>query len=131
MKIIENPSEEQLHQLQEVLSNEQNVGIVDIYGVMVSVYLGAEDASALAGVASISLGEECAELYKLYVVPSRRGDGIGRALAEATIEYLRARNIRELNVEISGRSRGFWEKFASRYETQWYSSEKFGVMVPG
>lgn len=131
MKIIESPSEEQLNQLQEVLGNEQNAGIVDIFGPMVSVYLGAEDAGSLVGVASISLWEECAELYKLYVAPSHRRRGIGRALAEATIEYLKVRNIRELDVEISGRSRDFWESFASRFEILWYSHEKFGITVPG
>lgn len=130
MKIIEGPSEEQLSRLQEVLGNEKDAGIVDIFGPMVSVYLGAVDADSLVGVASISLGEECAELYKLYVIPSNRRKGIGRTLAEATVEYLRVRNIRELNVEIVGRSRHFWESFASDFEILWYSHEKFRIAIP-
>jgi GNAT superfamily N-acetyltransferase len=131
MQIIENPSDEQLRKLQEVLRGERLTGIVDIFGVAVSVYLGAEVAGSLVGVASIQIGTEEAELYKLYVIPTYRGKGIGRALVETSIEYLRARNIREVNVEISGDSYGFWQSITADRNIEWYADEKFGISVGG
>jgi ribosomal protein S18 acetylase RimI-like enzyme len=42
-------------------------------------------------------GEE-AYLQELYVVPARRGEGLGRALVEATIEVARAAGARSLDL---------------------------------
>lgn len=57
-------------------------------------------------------GEE-AYLQELYVVPGRRGDGIGRALLEATIETARAADARSLDLntgETDTGARALYEK---------------------
>lgn len=132
MQIIKNPSEEQLSQLQNVLSREANAGIGDIFGVQVSHYLAMEDAGSLVGVASISVhGAESAELYKLYVVPSCRTKGIGKQLFDETIRFLNQENLTELFIEMEGESRPFWESVVSNHKIQWYDDHKFGVAING
>jgi GNAT superfamily N-acetyltransferase len=131
MRIIENPSQKQLDELQEVLAKDQDAGIIDIGGYMVSLYLAAEDAGSVIGVASICLVEGGAELYKLYVAPSHRGKGVGKALLKRSLELLTARNIKELLIEIAGNSHDFWNQVASKYTVQWYDYEKFGILIDG
>ena len=109
MQVIKNPSKEQLDQLQSILSGEPYSGIVDIYGVEVSHYLAIEDAGSLVGVASICiLGTECAELHKLYVIPSYRARGIGTKLFEETLRFLSERKLNELLIEMEDNSQPFW-----------------------
>ena len=132
MQIIKNPSEEQLSQLQNVLNRESNAGIADIFGAQVSHYLAMEDAGSLVGVASISVhGAECAELYKLYVVPSYRAKGIGKRLFDETLRLLNEEKLTGLFIEIAGESRPFWESVVANHKTQWYDNNKFVVAING
>ena len=57
-------------------------------------------------------GEE-AYLQELYVVPERRGEGLGRALVEATIEAARSAGARSIDLntgETDAAARAFYEK---------------------
>jgi GNAT superfamily N-acetyltransferase len=129
MRIIENPTDRQLNDLQKVLENDPGVGIVDIWTMTSPFYLVAEDGGVAVGVASTSLGEGVAELYKLYVVPSYRGKQVGRQLVDYVIRKLRARYVEELIVEIAGDSYGFWQKLAWEYQLNDYGPGKFGMLI--
>ncbi|MGV6475000.1 GNAT family N-acetyltransferase [Azotobacter vinelandii] len=129
MRIIENPPNHQLIKLQEVLSKDTEAGIDDIWGTLVFDYIGAEDNGVLVGVASVSLNDEFAEIYKLYVAPSQRGKGIGSLILERTIQYVRERGVRALGVEIAGNSYSFWEKATSNYRIKKYSDTKFEIII--
>ncbi|MCE7912986.1 MAG: N-acetyltransferase [Candidatus Brocadia sp. AMX3] len=133
MKIIDNPSEQQLSKLQEILDNEKNAWIVDIGGYLVSDYIAAiDDSGELVGVASIIMYEsENAELHKLYIAPAHRRRGIGHTLFEATIDHLRTSGIRKILIEVVGNSSQFWSTVVTPYKTHWYDDSKFEIIVSG
>lgn len=129
MIINQSPSAEQLRDLQDVLDHDEGAGISDIWGLLVSGFLGAEVDGRLVGVASVIYGENEAELFKLYVAPPYRRSGVGLALVEATLEQLRVRNLQELNIEVAGNGRNFWRRVAAGYKCNSYGDSKFSIIV--
>lgn len=129
MKINEDPTERQLKDLQKILSGERDAGIVDIWSVLDPLYMVAEEDGNAIGVATISMGDDIAELYKLYVVPTHRGKGVGGKLVENVVARVRDRNVEELIVEIAGNGADFWERWKARYQTTDYGSDKFGMLL--
>jgi ribosomal protein S18 acetylase RimI-like enzyme len=82
-----------------------------------AVLLAGDDASGVAVLryrrAIWSEGLEC-YLAELYVVPERRGQGIGRALMTAAIEHARARGADRMEIgvdEPDTAARGLYESF--------------------
>lgn len=99
MRIIENPSDTALQKLQEVLEKESPEGIVDIWCLIQPFYLAAEDAGSIVGVASISWGDDCAEIYKIYVAPHYRRGGIAKQLFGEALQRFRQNGIKQIVVE--------------------------------
>lgn len=59
----------------------------------------ANDGSPLGCVALRELDDECCEMKRLYLVPSARGLGLGRALTAAVIEEAKRLGYRELRLD--------------------------------
>jgi len=60
-------------------------------------------------------GNDCPELYKLYVIPEYRGKGIGVKLFEYIAQTLKQNGYKELFVEMVDSSIPFWEKISMKY----------------
>lgn len=131
MRIINDPSPQQLAVLQSELDEENNVGIVDIYGPLISFYLAVEDDDSILGVAGISFeeGDDSAELYKLYVAPSHRSKGVSTFLLKKTIDFLVKKNVKELYIESTDKSLSFWRKILTGYKSNDYCDNKFSILI--
>ncbi|WP_417607182.1 GNAT family N-acetyltransferase [Oceanimonas baumannii] len=131
MRIIESPSNKQLDLLQAELNEEKNVGIVDIYGPLISFYLAAEDKNSILGVVGISFdeGDDCAEIYKLYVSPSHRKKGVSTFLLKSAIDILVSKNVKKLYIESTDNSRSFWAKNLAKYKCETYDYNKFSIII--
>ena len=108
MEIIENPSIEALQKLQEILEKERPGGIVDIWVCIKPYYLAVEHAGSIIGVASISLGCVEAEIYKIYVSPSYRRQGVARRLFDEALLRFRQYGIKEVLVETASQAGRQW-----------------------
>jgi GNAT superfamily N-acetyltransferase len=131
MEIIKNPSREQLSSIQEVLQIDTGVGIVDIYGVLVTDYFVIIESEHPVGVASISRMGACAEIYKLYVIPSSRGKKYGKTLLDESINFLAESGVDEVFIDMVGSSHGFWEKATREYKLKEYGCGKFSIVING
>ncbi|BEP42985.1 GNAT family N-acetyltransferase [Variovorax sp. V15] len=130
MQFNESPTIEQLRELQKLLSeNLEKNGIQNIYGEDDPFYLLAEDAGVSLGIATINLGSEEAELYKLYVPPTHARKGVGTALVKKAIEILQKNQIKELHIEIAGESHDFWNRIVENREIRIYAPNKFGILL--
>ncbi|MDY0917617.1 GNAT family N-acetyltransferase [Pseudomonas viridiflava] len=70
----------------------------------------------LVATATLLFMNDGAEVHKLYVHPSARGRGIGRAAAIASIDYLFATNdLEDVGVSILGDSAKFWSNIVTTY----------------
>lgn len=127
MKFIKSPSQLQLNELQTQLEKNPEHGIVDIWVCIEPFYLLAEENGESIGVASISLGNEAYELYKLYVSKIHRGKGIGTALVNEIIEIAKQNDVSEILIEIAGDSRPFWVNFSKDKSIHCYTNEKFSI----
>ena len=116
LKIIENPPTEELYKVQVQLSSEKDLGIVDIWCPVNPSYLLAVESGKNVGVLSISVGEELAEVYKLYVPKEHRRMGVGRALFDHAVSLLRMRGIKQIGIEAVGDSHSFWKEIISNYQ---------------
>jgi GNAT superfamily N-acetyltransferase len=73
----------------------------------------------LVATATLLFTGDGAELHKLYVHPSARGHGIGRAVAKASIDYLFNNYIiDDVYVSILGDSAEFWFNIVETYEVR-------------
>ncbi|MEH6393933.1 GNAT family N-acetyltransferase [Pseudoalteromonas sp.] len=123
IKIIENPPVGVLNKVQEQLSFEQGLGIVDIWCCLNPSYLLAVESGENAGVLSLSVGDEMAEVYKLYVPKGHRRKGVGRALFNHAVSLLREQEIKEIGIETVGDSGLFWNKIISDYQYQMFPEQ--------
>lgn len=57
-----------------------------------------------------NLSGRCAYLMNIYVVPSRRGENIGRAIVERLIAVAKERNIGKIYLETTETARSFYRK---------------------
>ncbi|MBP5122943.1 GNAT family N-acetyltransferase [Pseudomonas protegens] len=70
----------------------------------------------LIGFATLLLTGDGAELYKLYIHPNYRGQGIGRSAAQASINYIFDKyDVEDVYVSILGNSADFWWKVVQIY----------------
>lgn len=90
-----------LYELQDILTKERPGGIVDIWVCVNPVYLAVEHVGSIIGVASISIADDAAEIYKIYVAPSQRRAGIAKKLFNEALLRLRSHGIKEVFVEIA------------------------------
>lgn len=123
LKIIENPPVSELNKVQEQLSFEQGLGIVDIWCSLNPSYLLAVESGENAGVLSLSVGNELAEVYKLYVPKAHRRKGIGRALFNHAVSLLREQGIKEIGIEAVGDSHLFWNEIISNFRYQMFPEQ--------
>ena len=121
------PSDSQLKAIQNQLEQEEYQGISDIWVCMSPYYFGVEESTMLIGVASMSLGNEACELYKLYVPISHRGKGVASSLVKKAIEISKNHGTHELYVQIAGNSRGFWEKVVKNENIELISDDNFVI----
>ena len=110
MRIIENPPNSELQKLQEVLEKERPEGIVDIWVACYPFYLAVENADSIVGVASICLGCESAEIYKIYVEPCHRRSGVAKQLFNEALQRFRQNGIKEVFVETASEAGFLWLK---------------------
>lgn len=123
------PSKSKLQAIQDQLDKERDQGIRDIWVCVSPCYLAVEEDGVLVGVASLSLGTDACELYKLYVPSVHRGKGIASSLVEKAIEISKNIGASELQIEIAGESRGFWGKITQHKNIECISCEKFVIKI--
>lgn len=127
MRIIENPPIHLLDEIQYVLSNDPESGIVDIGSVMEAFYVIAEENGMPLGVATVIC--EPLELHKLYVAPRYRRQGVGKQLVDYVISMATMNGAEELSIEIAGHSRGFWKRMTAGRRIREYSDDKFEILL--
>ena len=118
MKIVNNPPEKHVKQLQKILDEENNgpecVGIVDLVS-----NVGYWHCMALEnerGMATVHLGNE---IYKLYVAPEYRRKHIADKLVCNVISCLKNNGETEMLVEMTKASLPFWEKFVETHQLEY------------
>lgn len=127
MKFNLSPSDSQLKAIQNQLEQEKFQGIRDIWVCISPYYFGVEENNLLIGVASMSLGSEACELYKLYVPISHRGKGVASSLVKKAIEISKNHGAHELYVQTAGDSRGFWEKIVKNENFELISDDNLVI----
>lgn len=102
MRIIEDPSREDLQKLQDILEKNRQEGIHDIWAVISPWYLAMEHDGVIVGVISVSFyGNEAAEIYKIYVHPAYRRNGVARALFREALRRFCRLGIKQVFFEAS------------------------------
>lgn len=130
MRIIENPPNTELQKLQEVLEKERPEGIVDIWVCLDPFYLALENSGSIVGVASISLGDEVAEIYKIYVSPNHRRSGIAKQLFNEALQRFRQHGIKEVFVETASEAGFLWlNAVASGMKINSYGGNKYSFQL--
>lgn len=134
MRFITRPSEASLMQLQHQLDSEnaqRRVGIRDIWSTLWPHYVAAEDGDVCVAVASLSHdnGSTIAELYKLYVAPTSRGNKIGEKLFEKTIDFLNKKGVTTLHIEVTPESYSYWASVLDGYDVTHYGGVKFSIQI--
>jgi N-acetylglutamate synthase-like GNAT family acetyltransferase len=130
MQIIENPPKTALQNLQEVLEKERPEGIVDIWVCVNPFYLAVECAGSIVGVASISLGDDAAEIYKLYVAPDHRRSGVARKLFDNALNFFCQHGIKEVFVETTSEAGRLWFQSAtSGLDVNHYYDNKYSFRL--
>ena len=130
MQIIENPPKTALQNLQEVLEKERPEGIVDIWVCVNPFYLAVECAGSIVGVASISLGDDAAEIYKLYVAPDHRRSGVARKLFDKALNFFCQHGIKEVFVETTSEAGRLWFQSAtSGLDVNHYYDNKYSFRL--
>ncbi|MFQ2027823.1 GNAT family N-acetyltransferase [Aeromonas veronii] len=116
MNIIETSEKHLLQKIQNVLTEERtnhDVGIFDIWHTLGnSRYFVAMDDNDPIGVATVH-GYHEPELYKLYVYPSYREQGVAKQLVEHIIGTLGNEDIEDVYVEMTYNSVQFWDSLKS------------------
>jgi ribosomal protein S18 acetylase RimI-like enzyme len=132
VNIIENPSESALRQLQDILASERPGGIVDIWVNFSPFYLAAEHDGSIIGVASLSVHDTAAEIYKLYVAPSHRRSGVAGKLFHGAIHRMRRSGKAEVHIEVTSEAgRSFFEALNLEYNVQEIDQGKYVIQLDG
>jgi hypothetical protein len=70
----------------------------------------------LIGFASLNWTETCGDLWKFYIHPTWRAEGLGREGAVLIIDHLFAKSgIEQVTLEMTGDTSGFWNSVTERY----------------
>lgn len=125
MNIIEDPSKADLDRIQQILDEERNIGICDIWAKAGGVYILLKKGTQVVGVAALNTAFNL-ELYKLYIVPDYRGQGHAKKLLNYIIGQLKSNN-EILFVESLLSSLSFWQKVTLGFSITWYSETKFAI----
>jgi N-acetylglutamate synthase-like GNAT family acetyltransferase len=124
VRIIETTDREILEKIQTTLDEEKSktdVGIVDIWTVYEARHFVILNVEHLPiAVATVDGEAECPELYKLYVIPKYRKQGLAIKLVEHVIKRLAQQGTNELFVEMTTKSMQFWFKVADKYSYNHY-----------
>ena len=87
-------------------------------------WIAEEDGAVIGGAGalfrlampSISYRETLeVKIQSMYVIPERRGQGIGRKLLDAVVTNLRERGIERITLGPAPEARGFYEKMGFQY----------------
>lgn len=111
MEFIHPATDEQVDEIQAILSRDPGQGIVDVRGAGPLYHVIVKEGGAIIAIASID--SQIGELWKLYVAPGYKGRGVGTSLVNKVIDLLRDGCFEELLVEMTEQSFPFWEKFVS------------------
>ena len=125
MKILNNPSDDELNIIQSYLEKDKEIGIKDIWVEINPIYFLAQESEEKVGVISLSVFDSFAEIYKLYVPLKFRRKNIARNLFSHTIDYLKAQGITEVGIELAGESHGFWRKIFADFKVQEHGDGKY------
>lgn len=72
------------------------------------------------------------ELHKLYVHPAFRQRGVGAALAEKVMKIASELNYPEIDIEMSGDSLEFWDRWFGERPFEYHGTRQFSVILkPG
>ena len=129
LEIIENPPVADLNKIQEQLSFEQGLDIVDIWCFLNPSYLLAVESGENAGVLSLSIVNGMAEVYKLYVPKAHRRKRVGTALFNHAVSLLREQGIKKIGIEAVGDSHLFWNETISNYPLKRYPEQNKCVVT--
>jgi predicted GNAT family N-acyltransferase len=111
-----------------VFQQEQGVeAALDFDGLDESVpHLMAYYKDLPVGTARVrQLNEQTAKLERMAVLPSYRGQGIGRELVKASINFATCQNILELRLNAQTQARNFYEKLG--FEAYGQEFEEAGI----
>jgi predicted GNAT family N-acyltransferase len=111
-----------------VFQQEQGVeAALDFDGMDESVpHMMAYYKDSPVGTARIrQLNEQTAKLERMAVLPSYRGQGIGRELVKASINFANCQNILELKLNAQTQARNFYEKLG--FEAYGQEFEEAGI----
>lgn len=84
--------------------------------IMVDTTLVALEAGRAIGTCTIGEFEGDAVIWKIYVVPSAHGQGIGAALMRAALEHIGQREVRLEFVKGNDHASNFYERFGFRFD---------------
>lgn len=130
MQIIENPPNIELQKLQDILEKERPEGIVDIWVCLDPFYLALKSEGSIVGVASISLGYEVAEIYKIYVSPCHRRSGVAKQLFNEALQRFRQKGIKEVFVEVASEAGFLWlNSVVSGMKINSYGENKYSFQL--
>ncbi|WP_323810754.1 GNAT family N-acetyltransferase [Sphingobium baderi] len=133
MEFVEVSSRAELQSLEAELARERatpgsKVEICDLGASGFDArYVVARDGDVIAGAATMV--EESWELHKLYVRPDYRKDGLGAKLADQALLFARENGFEELNIEMSGDSEAFWDRWVGDRPFEYYGERKFSVIL--
>ena len=116
MQIIRGIPKHELLPLQKLLDEEtkgRRGGILDIWSNINPLYIGVKVGDEVAGVATLSCGEETSELYKLYVAPAYRGREVSTLLLAEAWNVCKELDNDEIFVQSTPESFDFWNHFRS------------------
>lgn len=130
MEFVEVSSRAELQSLEAELVRERaspgsKVEICDLGAGFDARYIVAKDGDVIAGAATMV--EACWELHKLYVRPDYRKDGLGAKLADQALLFARDNGFEELNIEMSGDSAAFWDRWVGDRPFEYHGERRFSM----
>lgn len=84
--------------------------------IMTDTTLVALDEERTVGTCTIGEFEGDAVIWKIYVLPSEHGKGVGAALMSAAIEFIGPRDVRLEFVKGNGNALKFYERFGFQHD---------------
>ncbi|QZN97819.1 GNAT family N-acetyltransferase [Symbiopectobacterium purcellii] len=119
MNFYPDPPENDLKSVQEILAeenenNQHNVGIEDIWMDFPGTYYAAKnDVGKVVAAAAVASHDE---LYKLYVIPEARKNGIAEDFVLHLIGQIAEPDGDGLFVEMTNKSLPFWDRTIKKHE---------------